>query len=86
MTVAITDRRTIDHAVRIPVTENTPSRMYLRTEIAKGSADDGTPIAVDSTGPHIIIYLGVFPNGRQFVVNVSDMAKAVLEQLTQPGV
>lgn len=74
----------VTHEARIKVTENLPHKMYLRQEIANGTADDGTPIEVSTTGPHIIIALGPFPTGRQFVVSISDMTAAILEQLTQP--
>lgn len=78
-------RQTVNHNATIPVVENLPNAMYLRQQIATGAADDGTPIDVSTTGPHLIIQLGEWPNGRQFVINVADMAKAVLEQLTQPS-
>jgi hypothetical protein len=77
--------RTIAHTATIPVTENLPMAMYLRQELASGQADDGTPIEVAQTGPNIIIALGRFPNGRQFVVNLAEMAKAILTELATPS-
>ena len=82
----VTRYRTIDHVAPIPVVENVDQRMYLREGIAEGTADDGTPIEICTTGPSIVIQLGRFPNGRQFVVSIADMATAVLSELTKPTV
>lgn len=64
------------------MTPCTPIRRSIRS--GDGQADDGTPVEIATTGPHLIVTLGRFPNGRQFVINVADLAKAVLEQLTRP--
>lgn len=78
-------KQTVTHTPTVPVVENLPMQMYLRREIATGTAPDGTAVQVSTTGPHLIIDLGQFPHGRQFVINISDLTVAVLEQLTAPG-
>jgi hypothetical protein len=79
----VTDKsRNVTHTATIAVVENIPPRMYLRQEIGNGEADDGTPITVDSTGGTIIISLGTYPEGRQFLVNISQLTKDVLKAVT----
>ena len=86
MAIAKIDKgATAIHRAEITVTENLSPRMYLRQELASGSADDGTPIEVSQTGPSVIIHLGKWPNGRQFVVNLATMSTDILEQLTRPS-
>jgi hypothetical protein len=80
----VINRATTTHTVPVTVTENLQPRMYLRQEIASGSADDGTPVEVATTGPHLIISLGTFPNGRQFTINIAELSKEVLTALTKP--
>jgi len=81
----IQDDTTLTHSVKVSVTENVKHRMYLREEIGHGTTDDGQKIEICTTGPHLIISLGEFTKGRQFVVSVSDIASAVIEQLTNHG-
>jgi hypothetical protein len=73
------------HTVPIEVTENIEHGMFLRSGIASGTDQDGREIAIDLSGTALVIQFGGWrkPDGRQFVIDLMDVAKTVLTQLTE---
>jgi hypothetical protein len=73
--------KTVSHTINIPVQENVNHALYLREEIGRGNVSDGRELEVSQSGGNIIVMVGEWgKEGRQFVLNITDMVKALVNQ------
>lgn len=76
------------HVARVRFETIAPHAMFLRQSLAHGTADDGRPIAVDLTGPSIVITLGDWgkEGSHQLIVNVIKLTQDLLSSVDPASV
>jgi hypothetical protein len=71
----------IEHIVSLPVTENLKHGLYMSMVIGAGNAGKQA-VQVSLSGGTLIIQVGPFgeEGGRQFLVEVNELVRAIVEQ------
>jgi hypothetical protein len=75
-------RETKMHSISIPVTENVEHGLYLRESLGEGKAGE-REVEISRSGTSIIVQIGGWrkPGGRQFLIDISDLVRGVVEQV-----